>query len=266
MDGTPKIEINADVSESVNEIIKKSLLSASEQFGMALGNVFGLLNTVTLPAKLANIYAQRNFEKYEQKIKDIPKDNIKEVEPEIAIPIIEKLSYTSNEDLANAYANLLANASQKDKVNLIHPGFINKLQNLAPDEVNILEYLRKNKKLTFVYFEFKLVNSVGINDRYKIITTPLTGIEKELDIKTEQMAVHLNNLVSLSILKDHPNSELDQKDDYINLISTYSYIEKMCLKGIDEKRYDGFDKLVIKKSYFSVTPLGEIFIDSCTSK
>lgn len=39
---------------------------------------------------------------------------------------MEKLSYTSNEDLAEAYINLLAKASNKDDVDLVHPGFITK--------------------------------------------------------------------------------------------------------------------------------------------
>ena len=159
MDVVPKVEIKADVSKSVDETLKNLALPASKKFGMALGNVAGLFNTMTLPIKLANVYAQKNYQALEDKINAIPEDKIKEVEPEIAIPIMEKLSYTSNEDLANAYANLLANASDKNKVDLIHPGFINKLQNLAPNEVKLLEYFRSSNIHDIFYFSYKVTHT-----------------------------------------------------------------------------------------------------------
>ena len=125
---------------------KKRLEAAAEQAGKAIGNIIGLINTMTLPAKFANVWAERNFEKYAEKLKDIPKENIKEVEPEIAIPLIEKLSYTSNSDLAEAYANLLAKASHKDDIDLInkvkHKGTIE----LNETEMDRYETVVKEKK------------------------------------------------------------------------------------------------------------------------
>lgn len=115
MDLPAKVDVKADLSESGNEVIKAMGLPASKQLGLALGNVFGLLNTATLPFKFANTIAnswyenaiaKRNIENLADKMKDIPEEKIKEVEPEIAIPILERLSYTSNSDLANAFANL----------------------------------------------------------------------------------------------------------------------------------------------------------------
>lgn len=145
-----ELPVKCDVSQSTNEVIKELALPASTQIGQALGNVFGLLNTATLPFKFTNEWAQRNFRTYSEKLNEIPKKQIKQVDPEIAIPLIEKLSYTSNEDLANAYANLLANASNKEKVDLIHPGFIQKLNNLSPDEARLIEYLKDKEEIYYI--------------------------------------------------------------------------------------------------------------------
>ena len=131
--------IKVDISESTNGILNALFLPATKQVGKALGNTLGLLNTATLPFRFINVYSQENFKRFADKVKYIPEEKIKEVEPEIAIPLIEKLSYTSNSDLAEAYANLLAKASNKDDVDLVHPGFINKINSMAPDEIRILD-------------------------------------------------------------------------------------------------------------------------------
>lgn len=257
------LPIKCDVSQSTNEVIKELALPASTQIGQALGNVFGLLNTSTLPLKFTNVWAQRNFQKYSEKLNDISQEQIKQVEPEIAIPLIEKLSYTSNEDLANAYANLLANASNKEKVDLIHPGFIQKLNNLCPDEARLLEYL-KNHQGDVYYIFFQGENSESGN--FRQLSLILTGIEKELDLLPKQMVMHLENLVSLSILKDNAGSYKINEDGYHKLIEIYAQDKQTYEKKITEKIYPTLDKLEIEKSYYSITSLGRIFIEACTSK
>ncbi len=60
-------EIKADLTKSSNKILKELALPAATQLGQAFENIFGILNTATLPAKLANNYAKRNFDKLNQK-------------------------------------------------------------------------------------------------------------------------------------------------------------------------------------------------------
>ena len=138
--------IKVDISESTNGILNALFLPATKQVGKALGNTLGLLNTATLPFRFINVYSQENFKRYTDKVKYIPEEKIKEVEPEIAIPLIEKLSYTSSADLAEAYANLLAKASHKDDIDLInkvkHKGTIE----LNETEMDRYETVVKEKK------------------------------------------------------------------------------------------------------------------------
>lgn len=262
MDIVPKIEIKADMTESANETIKNLALPTSKKFGMALGNVVGLLYTATLPIELINVWAKRNYKLLENKINDIPEDKIKEVEPEIAIPVMEKLSYTSNEDLANAYANLLSNASNKDNVDLIHPGFINKIQNLAPDEAKLLEYLNKYNITEFLYIMFE---AKGSNNEYITLSFNLTGLEKELEITAKQMAIHLENLVSLSILRDNVGIHKADESLYEQLYKIYENDKAFFSKNIAEKQYGELMALNIKKSYYNLTSLGKIFMKACTN-
>ncbi|MDD2266666.1 DUF4393 domain-containing protein [Sulfuricurvum sp.] len=258
----PELPIKADLSESANDILKELALPSARQVGEALGNVFGLFNTLTLPIKFGNVYAKRNFAKYAEKLENIVEENIKQVEPEIAIPIMEKLSYTSNEDLANVFANLLANASNKSKVDLIHPGFIQKLNSLAPDEARLLEYFKENPG-DISYIIFKAVNSTDAS--YRELSLKLTGIEKKLNLTPKQVVIHLENLVSLSILQD--NNGLFRTDDeiYNKIKREYTNDEERYQNDVLNKKYKPMDTLDIDKSFYSITSLGRIFIEACTN-
>ncbi|MDD3468154.1 MAG: DUF4393 domain-containing protein [Campylobacterales bacterium] len=263
------LPVKVDLSESGNAIIKDLGLPAAKQFGLALGNVFGLLHTATLPLKFINTIgntwyenaiAKRNIENLADKMKDIPEEKIKEVEPEIAIPILERLSYTSNSDLANAFANLLANASNKDKVDLIHPGFINKLEDLAPDEARILGELKTLFNIPYIHYRVK-----DIAGNSKVLSLNLTGIELSLGLSIKNMAIHLDNLESLNILKDEKGSFMTNEEVYNELKEQYSESEKRYKDKIDKKEYgDGMSIIDVQKSFYSVTPLGRTFIEACT--
>lgn len=253
--------IKVDISKSANKTLEALCFPAAEQAGKAIGNIIGLINTMTLPAKFANVWAERNFEKYAEKLKDIPKENIKEVEPEIGIPLIDKLSYTSNNDLAEAYANLLAKASSKEDVNLVHPGFINKLNSMAPDEIKILEYLKDKDKICYIYFRAEQANGDGMNLTYK-----LTGLENILDISTKNIQIHMENLISLSILKDQEGTFLLDGDKYTDIVEIYKDAKiEYENEIINDKAYGENKKLKIKKSFYKVTAIGEIFIKACTN-
>ena len=254
--------IKVDISKSANKTLEALCFPAAEQAGKAIGNIIGLINTMTLPAKFANVWAERNFEKYAEKLKDIPKENIKEVEPEIGIPLIDKLSYTSNNDLAEAYANLLAKASSKEDVNLVHPGFINKLNSMAPDEIKILEYLINKDHICYIYFRSVEENGGGRSLSYK-----LTGLENILNITIKNIQLHIENLISLSILKDKEGTFLVDEQKYSNILEIYKNEKIDCEKEITSNKIYGENaKLEIRKSFYEVTTIGKTFIDACTYK
>lgn len=81
-----------------------------------------------------NICLKNNLEKYSERIKDTPVEDISEVPPEIGIPIIEKLSYVTNEELRDLYVELLAKATIKEENDKAHSSFINIINSLSPDE------------------------------------------------------------------------------------------------------------------------------------
>ena len=253
--------IKVDISESTNGILNALFLPATKQVGKALGNTLGLLNTATLPFRFINVYSQENFKRYTDKVKYIPEEKIKEVEPEIAIPLIEKLSYTSNSDLAEAYANLLAKASNKDDVDLVHPGFINKINSMAPDEVKILEYLKDKNDIAYIFFRVRNNNSTKFNLGHK-----LTGLEKILNLTSEKIQIHIENLISLNILKDEAGVWFSDETNYNKLIEFYKDDETKYINYVEKiPQYGEGRKLFIEKSYYKITTIGKTFIKACTN-
>ncbi|HOU69620.1 MAG TPA: Abi-alpha family protein [Paludibacteraceae bacterium] len=94
--------------------------------GKALGTVFEFSTSFLLPVKLLNEKFRLNFEKrikeYEKKLEQIPEEKRVEVQPQIGTPIIEKLSYTTSDEISDLFTTLLANASNADMINTAHYG------------------------------------------------------------------------------------------------------------------------------------------------
>lgn len=125
-----------------------------QQVGKALGTVFGLGNTVLWPIHLANersrIYLEKNLEDYRARLEHLPQEKVVPVAPEIGVPIAEKLAYVRDTKLADMYVTLLAKASNADSVWEAHPSFVNVINNLSPDEAQLLEYFVNETDLEFV--------------------------------------------------------------------------------------------------------------------
>lgn len=144
------LESPAVLKEIYGDLAKPGL----QQVGKALSTVVGLGNTILWPIALLNEKAklslETNLEKYREKLEKVPEEDICEVSPEIGVPIAEKLSYVSNEDLSEMYTELLAKASQKSKANVAHPSFVNVINNMSPDEAILLKSIKSMTGIPYI--------------------------------------------------------------------------------------------------------------------
>jgi Abortive infection alpha len=60
------------------------------------------------------------------------------VPPKILFPLLEGASFEENEDLHTMWAALLANAASPEHADIVRPGFIATLRQMAPDEAALL--------------------------------------------------------------------------------------------------------------------------------
>lgn len=82
-----------------------------------------------------------------KRLKDVPTDNIKTPDPELAIPLMQSLSYTAqNETLREMFLNLLANSMNKDMDKNTHPSFVDMIGKMSTLDARVFELLVKLNK------------------------------------------------------------------------------------------------------------------------
>ena len=231
--------------------------------GKALGTVFEFSTSFLLPLKLLNEKFKANFtqrlNEYKEKLEKVPEENRCEVHPQIGTPIVEKLSYTTNDEIADLFTTLLTNASDVRMVNRAHPSFVNMIERLSPDEARIVKFLSGNGIIP--YCSFRAISEAE-EEGFSVIIDHATMLQYQVALDFPQnITAYLSNFVSLGILTDESGL-------YKIGISTY---DDICLKfDLDKLK----QKLVpqvcqdvqVEKSYYEVTPLGSLFIEACIKK
>jgi hypothetical protein len=160
--------------------------------GEALETVLEFGNTVLLPLKLlsgkSKLYLKDSLVRYEEKLKS-SKRTPTQVPPFVGIPVLEKLTYTTQKDLSEAFINLLTKASFEETIHLVHPSFISVLDNISSDEAKLLFQLKNEWSLPFLEVESywnpkeKLQGKAGYT---KTHLTSLTGWEKMFNLEYPQ--------------------------------------------------------------------------------
>jgi len=230
----------------------------AKQVGKALNTVVGLGNTVLLPLQLINEKSQAIFEKntkkYQQKLNETPEEEICEVSPEIGVPIVEKFSYISNEELSNMYTELLASASKKDKVNTAHPSFVNIINNLSPDEAKVLKFLKSNDRIPFYVVKLKYIDE---NKGYHTLNRMFFRMKCLADLTfPDNIHSYIDNLEGLALIKT--SSTIFMVGENV-----YEPLEK--LANDSYKQYvtdDKLHKLELDKGKMEVTPFGKLFMEA----
>ncbi len=252
--------------------------------GQALATVFELCPNSLLSLKLWTEKRKLNFAKrlneYKEKLEQIPEEKRCEVDTQIGTPIVEKLTYTTNDEIADLFTTLLANASNMDTVNRAHPAFIDIIGRLSEDEARIITYLKKKPYIPFYHIkEYTFIYD-------KLITphlNPLTLLEKNEHIRSpKNINAYFDNLLSLGILKQVISDSKSSDEDYAKIEDCFSKPKKpltqrsnktIPLSLIDNYQthdilqltghYNPWSPINSDKGYFEITEFGKLFIDAC---
>ncbi|WP_289066942.1 DUF4393 domain-containing protein [Alistipes sp.] len=231
--------------------------------GKALGTVFEFSTSFLLPVKLLNEKFKLNFTKrlneYKEKLEKVPEEKRCEVHPQIGTPIVEKLSYTTTDEIADLFTTLLANASNVDKVNVAHPSFVNMIERLSTDEARIIKYLIDSIDVPYCSFRAISNNDGG---GFLTIGDHLTLIPYYVSLDYPQnINAYLSNLVSIGVLIDKVGLYKIDKSNYDEIC------EKNDLNGLKQRLVPTvFKNIEVSKSYYEITSFGRLFIDACIKK
>ena len=129
------------MKELTTEIYKDAASPAVSEVGKVAGrSVKALLSPIR-----GFLWCWEKIEEYvenavQKKLEGVPEDRLKSPDPEIAVPLLQSLSYTAqNETLRDMYVALLANSMDKSKENVVHPSYV--------------EIIRKMNRLDALVFE-----------------------------------------------------------------------------------------------------------------
>lgn len=228
--------------------------------GQALATIFELCPNSLLSLKLWTEKRKLNFTKrlneYKEKLEQIPEGKRCEVDTQIGTPIVEKLTYTTNDEIADLFTTLLANASNTDTVNRAHPAFVDIIGRLSEDEAKIIQYLKN--VLEIPYCSFRAISKAD-EGGFVTILNHATMLPFKVQMNfPKNISAYLANFISLGILTDKAGLYKTDKTIYDNLCEVYGL-------ATEKQKYVPhiFKDIEVSKSYYEVTPFGELFISAC---
>ena len=253
---------NSDIVKSVAEVFPQTVKQADD----ALSTVFGLFNTLMLPFKMANLFAQQKWEQFqedmEHKTADIPAENLQSPPLLIAGPTLEALKYAYDEvQLRDMYENLLASAMDTRRVGRTHPAYVDTIKQMSPLDAQVLKKIvETHNRLRCVTIQF-LIADTGV---IYADGMPLYYVSELSDISDPfAISASLTNLKRLALIDIQigtllgANYEELQRDEYV-ASRTRIYAEH-CKKELDKEM-----KVEIAERYFvNINDYGKNFSAVC---
>lgn len=167
------LKLMTEVTKEVAlEAYKDGLKPTVQETGKLLERIPRVINSLFLP--IDTWIAKREYKLEEvkailaEKLKDIPEDKLTTPEPYIAVPALEAISYSmDNEQLKNMYANLLARAMLKSEQSKVHPSFVEIIKQLSPNDALLFKEIMEHEYSPIIHLS--VVQDIGNNDyRYNL--------------------------------------------------------------------------------------------------
>ena len=257
------IQIPGLLKEIYGDIAKPGVTQA----GKALSTIIGLGNTILWPIAWANersrIALESNLEKYRKRLEAVPAEEITPVPPEIGVPIAEKLSYVTDDELSDLYVNLLANASTINTAQFAHPAFVHIINCLSPDEALLLKEIDRRGRNPIPFIAARWIR---IEPReYIEFAEMLSKLEVAVPLAFPQnLVAYFSNLAGLGIVQIERQGGYNPEPEYRELEEFYlPYFEKYMKEHIVHP--ENFES----ESEFGridLTPFGKLFLDACLKK
>lgn len=241
--------------EVYGDAVKPGMKAVGQAIGDALEMCLLPITTLGYIPKVVKACLDKHLHTFEGKLNRIPEEKKANIHPQISIPVIQKLLYTTNDTIAELFINLLTSSANIDMCSNAHPGFVEIISQLSPDEAKIIKYLNGKDDIQYAEINAYVKNSDGFNTFKKKST--LTPFEVPLDFPHNILAYY-SNLIRLGILEDKPGLYRIGNNIYDDIAREYNFD--------DFKKYvpERFKEIEITKSYYEVTPFGKLFISACS--
>ncbi len=230
------------------------------QAGKAIETIVGLGNTVLWPVALLNerskIVLESNLNRYRQKMEQIPVEDVVPIPSEVGVPVLEKFTHVTNEELCELYAELLRKASINSTQNLAHPSFANILSNLSPDEALILKAIKGTRGVPVVEVRYQKASE----NEWVTMHPMLAGINCLADLSfPDNVPAYFSNLEGQGLITKRVGVFMVGENIYEPLESTghrlFSHLED---------QFEGYNLKFIREK-LEITQFGELMLKACVA-
>ena len=192
----------------------------------------------------------------EEKLKNVPPENIVPPSPRIAVPTLQNASITEDIEIRELYAQLLANSMNETVKAGVHPAFVGIINELNSDEAKLLRYLSTHRIVPTV--TVKCTNEK--NESFDVMKNfsnigELANCENPFEISE-----YFDNLIRLGLLKSSESSSLINKSLYEPL-KKHQHI--LPLLDAITRREPPFNKPRLTEGFMSMTDFGNSFCKIC---
>ncbi len=261
---------NEQAFELVKELAKEVAKDAYDDVGRPVAKPAGELVALVpraIKAALAPVekwVLQREYnvaetkKLLEEKLQNTPPELIQPPEPHIAVPALQYISYCmDNEELRDMYANLLANSMNSVVKNGVHPGFVEIIKQLSPDEAKILRHFSVHKTIPTITLRAENENLQGVD-----VVKNFSDIGEKCGCEEKYgLNKYFDNLIRLGLICSAENtSSLTDKTNYEPLKT--HHIMELYIKTIESEPAP-YNKPRVRESYLYVSDFGRTFCDIC---
>lgn len=238
---------------------EESKVTVGKELGKTAVTLTKTINTILLPIQ-ATVYGVEKIKLFlsnylENKLKNIPIENITPPKGNIAGPAIENLKYLddSKEDnfLKEMYANLIANAMNKETKESVHPAFVEIIKQMDPNDILLIEAVRKCSNRAFL----SINQTKDPQPSYSIIIKQL--FKKDIQTVVEPIYLFnssLENLERLKIIELRKDVFFSNEKLYEEIRNEIVYMQLKLQLG------EQFNE---EKGILKITSLGESFLKAC---
>jgi hypothetical protein len=194
-----------------------------------------------------------------KRLEKIPNEKIITPPAQIAGPALEALKYTGHEEtLREMYGKLLATAMDADQVASAHPGFVEIIKQLSPDEARICKLFKVTD--SFPTIDLRLIENANVDGSYKSFLPHYSRLGYDAGcFHPHFIQRYLDNLARLGIV-EIPAAELltlSNKEEYKPLEN-----DPFILKAKEHFTKDG-NTIEIARGIVRRTPFGLAFLEAC---
>ncbi|MDP1697413.1 MAG: DUF4393 domain-containing protein [Xanthomonadaceae bacterium] len=249
----------AEIAKAV-PIYQDAVQPAAKEIGKSLHLVAKAVNAALAPVEglVWGVDRIRDFvrERVATKLDNVPPEDVQQPKPHVAVPAIEALRYTGAEsDLAELYANLLATSMDKATAYRAHPGFVDMIKNMSPDEARIMKFLATSGSQPLVNIKFIMKEGGGFSVPHRHLS--LIGLKAGCE-HVPLASTYLDNLIRLGLVEIPPMTRIKADEPYTE-IEDHSEVKAILedLRKIETHRVD------VEKIRLNLTDLGRQFVRTC---